>query len=120
MRKRRKVISLGLAVGLLLLLGAGCIPGEVARLELTIMDSRLLVSFGNLWEITGEAVNTGNVEIGYVEIWAFVYNESDDLIGKVYTNNLNIAVGATWHFMIYFLEEASKPDSYRLEISELS
>ncbi len=74
---------------------------------------------GKWWcEITGEAINDGNVKLTYAEIWAKFYASSDTVITKELCNRLDLKVGEVWHFWILYYYE-TQPVRYELLIGEL-
>ena len=116
--------GLVLAVVLVLLLLAGCSGNQPIKpqLHLTILRHSWLKELsGEDWfvSITGEAENTGTVEIDYVELWATYYDSADNILTKEYTNEIGIPVGAIWHFEIMYYH-AAEPVRYELVIADLT
>lgn len=70
-------------------------------------------------QITGHAVNDGNVTLSYAEIWATFYDTSDVIIGRVLTNTLDLKENEIWLFWIYYFKD-SEPQRYELEIANLT
>jgi len=69
-------------------------------------------------EITGQAINDGNVTLTYAEIWAKFYDVSNAVLEEWLDNILNLEVGETWRFSIsWFLDV--EPDHYELWIGTL-
>lgn len=108
---------------LILMMFAGC-GGIKPQLHLTILRHSWLKEFqgGSLawWvEITGEAENTGNVDLDYAEIHATFFDSEDSIITKEFTNTIGIPVNEIWHFKILYWHNI-EPVRYELAVSGLT
>jgi len=98
---KRLLILMGLC-GFFLLL-TGCVKPPL--LHLTIQDHAWTKEYNQqsgTWraEITGHAINDGDVAIGYGEIWAKFYDANDDLVWEWYDEVKDLAKDEIYQFSI--------------------
>ncbi len=71
-------------------------------------------------EVTGEAINDGNVTLTYAEIWAKFYDAGDAVLEEWLDIIQNLEVGERWRFSINWLFLNVEPDHYQLRTGTLS
>ncbi|HEC65644.1 MAG TPA: hypothetical protein ENI23_10130 [bacterium] len=101
---------------------SGCIPGENPHLTIQSHTWRKEWTGVSDWwegEITGQAVNDGNVILSYAEVWALFYDSSGTVIEKKPDNTFNLKIGEVWQFSIIFYV-SSEPDHYEINVGTLS
>lgn len=69
-------------------------------------------------EVTGIAINDGNVNLSYAEVNVKFYDINNNVLDSGLDNILNLGVGETWYFSEIYWDDP-EPDYYEIEVGDL-
>lgn len=83
--------------------------------KLQIVNHKMTQGSYGTYEVTGQAKNIGNTNLGYASIDVKFYDSQGNLLNSGLDNINNLGPGETWNFKALYTGEG-KPASYKIAV----